>query len=632
MNKRSALGIALAGLVLIMVASTCEVRLAKAQPRSWTVDDDAPADFSTIQEAVIAANPGDTILVRNGTYSEHVVVDRALTLLGQDRSFTIIDGALNGTAIELTTNNIRISAFTIRSGYRGIHIKSDQNTISNNNITLNTYEGLLVEDSVGNTITNNLIHSNGEDGIYMINTRNNTLQRNSIAFNNWTGIFVETAHGEIITNNTVDHNEKFGVRCDDCRRISITGNTISRNTLAGINLFNTTDSDFHHNNFIDNTEQIDSFLSLNAWDNGVEGNFWSNYNGTDFYSGSDQNESRSDGIGDDPYLVDEANQDNYPLMRPARLYDAGTWDNEAYTISVTSNSTVSQFNLSKADKRLSFMVDGAATAVGFSRVTIPNTIVQDLWSDGFRVSVDGEPPLRVNSWTFEEFQSIYVTYLHQGQRVVIQASDITPPTISQLSPENKTYASRDIPLTFAASEPVSWMGYTLNGQANTTVSGNTSLSGLAEGRHRITLYANDTSGNMGCSDPTHFTVDTTAPHIEILSPENRTYTANAILLSFDVDEATSWIGFSLDGQANQTLDGAMTIADLSEGSHNLIVYARDLAGNTGASHPIYFGVAAPFPLALIIASLGAIVAIFVALLLYRKKGKRTRKARKDLAP
>jgi hypothetical protein len=45
--------------------------------------------------------------------------------------------------------------------------------------------------------------------------------------------------------------------------------------------------------------------SVNIWDNGLEGNYWSRYNGTD---------SNHDGIGDAPYIIGENNTDHYPLM------------------------------------------------------------------------------------------------------------------------------------------------------------------------------------------------------------------------------------------------------------------------------------------------------------------------------
>jgi len=66
----------------------------------------------------------------------------------------------------------------------------------------------------------------------------------------------------------------------------------------------------YSNNFVNNNLQIfaDSD-SVNVWNIGVvgKGNYWSNYNGTD---------NNGDGIGDTPYIIDEINQDNYPLMEP----------------------------------------------------------------------------------------------------------------------------------------------------------------------------------------------------------------------------------------------------------------------------------------------------------------------------
>jgi len=102
-------------------------------------------------------------------------------------------------------------------------------------------------------------------------------------------------------------------------------------------------------------------------------------------------------------------------------------------------------------------------------------------------------------------------------------SDATPPTISILSPENKTYyipppdgfiidiyppptPQTCVPLNFTVDEMTSWIGYSLNGQANVTVVGNTTLTGLTCGSHNIIAYANDTYGNMGSSETVYFTV------------------------------------------------------------------------------------------------------------------------------
>lgn len=84
--------------------------------------------------------------------------------------------------------------------------------------------------------------------------------------------------------------------------------------------------------------------------------------------------------------------------------------------------------------------------------------------------------------------------------------------------------------------------------------------------------------------------DTTPPVISIISPENKTYFTNNISLTFFINEPASWIGYSLDGQASITIMGNTTITGLHEGSHSLIVYAKDIAGNVGVSETAYFTV------------------------------------------
>ena len=73
-----------------------------------------PADSSTIQGGVNGALPGDTVLVAPGMYYEHVVLDKAILLAGEDMNTTIIDGELDGTGITVTAPNARVKSFTIQ--------------------------------------------------------------------------------------------------------------------------------------------------------------------------------------------------------------------------------------------------------------------------------------------------------------------------------------------------------------------------------------------------------------------------------------------------------------------------------------------------------------------------------------
>jgi hypothetical protein len=165
------------------------------------------------------------------------------------------------------------------------------------------------------------------------------------------------------------------------------------------------------------------------------------------------------------------------------------------------------------------------------------------------------------------------------------------PTVTILSPEEQAYDNSSIPLSFSIDEPISKATYSLDQQADVTVDGNTTLTGLADGAHSLTVYATDVAGKVGTSDRLPFTVGE-APSISVLSPLNQTLFSSNNPLTITTSEPFSWLQYSLDGQANVTVNGNMTLTWLSSGLHNLTVYACDEAGDIGASQTIHFTVSA----------------------------------------
>jgi hypothetical protein len=88
--------------------------------------------------------------------------------------------------------------------------------------------------------------------------------------------------------------------------------------------------------------------------------------------------------------------------------------------------------------------------------------------------------------------------------------------IEILSPKNnKIYATNSIPLTFTINKTASWIAYSLDGQANITITGNTTLTDLQDGWHNVTVYAKSTCmcGGKEASCRVDFAVDTTPPNI-----------------------------------------------------------------------------------------------------------------------
>ena len=112
-----------------------------------------------------------------------------------------------------------------------------------------------------------------------------------------------------------------------------------------------------------------------------------------------------------------------------------------------------------------------------------------------------------------------------------------PPKVEITSPENKTYAN--VTLAFTVNRGTQWIGYSLDNDANVTIKTETKLLLLFEGAHKITIYANDTLGNMGSSNTVFFSVDRLPPTIEITLPQNRSYDSTDIQLTFTVNENVS---------------------------------------------------------------------------------------------
>jgi hypothetical protein len=92
---------------------------------------------------------------------------------------------------------------------------------------------------------------------------------------------------------------------------------------------------------------------------------------------------------------------------------------------------------------------------------------------------------------------------------------------------------------------------------------------------------------------TPFGYGTVAPKIEVISPENTTYSSGEVSLVFSVNKPVSWMAYSLSGQEKVVVEGNVTLGGLSEGLHNVTVYAVDMFGNLGASQTISFTVAKP---------------------------------------
>ena len=279
------------------------------------VDDDGGdgVDYTRISDAIVNASSGYTIYVYSGTYVENIVVDKTISLVGEDRDSTVIQGASDGHVVVITADSVNITGFTIQypvgsdmkcimlnyvdycyvgdcivksdTGSDGVYLLfSNHNTISGNVVENDHSIGVELTSSSDNLIENNVIQSTngGIKGISLQYSTNNILRGNTVKLNNYGVHLWSGANGNSVFDNTITDNS-YGIRS------SGSGNSI------------------YHNKF-NNTRYNAYDEGSNTWDDGYPsgGNHWSDYSGAD---------TNHDGIGDTPYEIPGGdNQDLYPLV------------------------------------------------------------------------------------------------------------------------------------------------------------------------------------------------------------------------------------------------------------------------------------------------------------------------------
>ena len=128
-----------------------------------------------------------------------------------------------------------------------------------------------------------------------------------------------SSQGNVIEGNEITGNVAAGIYMADSEENEITRNNVA-NSDRGVYTEYCGTNIFHHNNFVNNTKQWDDIgftpwpmslpISVSVWDDGKEGNYWNDYNGTDI---------DGDGVGDTPYILGTDNTDRYPLMKPVEI-------------------------------------------------------------------------------------------------------------------------------------------------------------------------------------------------------------------------------------------------------------------------------------------------------------------------
>ena len=354
MSKRVFMAAITASLIFIsLLAGLQVVKVAKANfiPPPPDLPPINIRDSGDVEPSNVSIlHVGETYTFTNNIKGYSIVVQRSNIVI--DGAGYTLHGLANRTAYRMNGMVLNgVANITVKNVvFEGLDIGVDFNNPSgnapsyNNLITQNvflecTYGGEVGYQCFNNTFSKNkfteMTYGGMIYGIYLYNSYNNSIVEND---------FINVHSPADSVNAFAKGSVALG-----CGALGIEGssyapygssyNTIARNNFENNTrtvelLGNSIGNLFYQNNFINSSVTLmlpyPPPFNSNSWDNGSQGNYWSDYNGTD---------ANLDGIGDIPYVLDGNNTDNYPLMLPINFSTALL--NPTPSPTTTSTSTLS---------------------------------------------------------------------------------------------------------------------------------------------------------------------------------------------------------------------------------------------------------------------------------------------------
>ena len=221
-----------------------------------------PNNYTSIQDAINAADNGYTIYVYPRQYNESIVINKSISLIGiiENGEKPVINGIENKTVILIEANQVVLKHFHILYG-RGIALKNTKYCeIENNVISYSDGNGISLYNSNNNLILNNIVSNNKNEGIHISKSSYNIINKNTVKKNIWTGIVVfsdsnrdiishnnvtdnfhgmkigDAAYNCTVFSNNVYENKQYGITVDTCKNISILNNTIYGHAYGGLQI------------------------------------------------------------------------------------------------------------------------------------------------------------------------------------------------------------------------------------------------------------------------------------------------------------------------------------------------------------------------------------------------------------
>jgi parallel beta-helix repeat protein len=375
----------------------------------YYVGGNGTGNYSTIQNAINNATTGDIIYIYNGTYTEHLIINKTLNLQGESATNTIIQANNTGTIITIQADNCTINNCTIQKGNQGIQITSSNNHIQNNHIQSHTTRGIIILDNTtNNTIHHNTLTKNTIQGIFLDNTNETTIHHNEFTNHTIIALGITTSNHINIHNNTFIKN-KQAINLQNTNTITIKHNQIHKN-IDTISLFYTETTVLQHNNLINNSKGLLIYTSNN---NTID---YNNFTTNDLYAIKIHQNSQHNTIS---YNTIQQTNETGIILQPSKAttihqnlisqcYNALTTENIQEPQTITQNTITGNH-------------------VGLKIITSHNLTIEQnhIHNNTYGIQSEQTHHININNNTIKNNQNKGIHLTHQSNNIIIHGNTIT---------------------------------------------------------------------------------------------------------------------------------------------------------------------------------------------------------------
>ena len=288
-------------------------------------------DTIIVVSSKVAGQPVvNNLLSKSNVYECNFIPPKTTVLLINSSDVTISGLTVKGGDNGIVAYGERIKITSKKSGIHligsyeivtdntgGVNCAGSFNLVARNNVTAINIDGS------SNVVSDNYVSGNIASGggwLVQVNGNSNTIANNSV-INGQMGIHIENGSDNLITGNCVEGNYFMGIHVFNGNNNRFIDNYVAFNqgpwdgwgiSLSGTN-YHAENNIFFGNTIMNNSHnvRVQSQVYQNFWDNGQEGNYWGDNNGTD---------GNNDNIGDLPYIINNNNVDYYPIMFPKEIF------------------------------------------------------------------------------------------------------------------------------------------------------------------------------------------------------------------------------------------------------------------------------------------------------------------------